>query len=85
MAREKPNTHPLRRFFQAKQFSELAGMNWLQDHGHVSSNCVTVDDVAERDVQQILGLAGAHWAWSDPPWHVPPQLSDYANIRAPSA
>lgn len=55
--RAKYQTHPLSRLFQARRFTTTEGLNWLQDRGLISDLCVTLEDVAEVDVQRVLELA----------------------------
>lgn len=50
----KYNVHPLTRALIARRWSVTAGMNWLQDRGLISDNCVEVEDVAEVDVEKVL-------------------------------
>jgi hypothetical protein len=38
--------HPLRRYLMKINMSEVEAMNHFQNHGIVSDNCVTIDDVA---------------------------------------
>ena len=33
-------------------------MNWLQDHGYISDNCVNPEDVARVDVEAVLEKTG---------------------------
>jgi hypothetical protein len=40
-----PEDHPLRRYARRIGWSDDMLMNVLQDHGIISDNCVTVDDV----------------------------------------
>jgi hypothetical protein len=42
---DKPEDHPLRRYARARGWSDNQVMNTLQDHGIVSDNAVTIDDV----------------------------------------
>lgn len=52
---------PLFWLFISRRFSENAGMNWLQDRGHISDNCVGIETVALEDVKDVLRKAGAEW------------------------
>lgn len=67
MARAKPKYHPLLRVFWSRCFSELAGLNWLQDRGHISDECVTLADVAPCDVERVVMLWRERWAVKAPP------------------
>lgn len=60
--RETPSTHPLALFFHSKKFTINEGLNWLQANGHISDNCIELEDVAEVDWRRVLKLAGAEWA-----------------------
>lgn len=59
MARAKPYRHPLRWLFGVRCFGTVAGMNWLQDRGLVSDNCVEAEDVCSVDVLRVLDAAEA--------------------------
>jgi hypothetical protein len=37
-------------------------MNWLQERGLVSDNCITAEDVGEVDTVRVLQSAHAMWA-----------------------
>lgn len=43
--------------FGCKRFSDESGLNWLQERGHISDNCINLEDVAKPDVIRILHLA----------------------------
>lgn len=60
--------HPLRLLFKKQGRSECAGMNWLQDRGLISDNCVTVEDVAPQNVESVIGKTQSHDLYSAPPW-----------------
>lgn len=49
--------HPLAALFAARGFTHRQGMDWLQERGHVSDECVWLEDVALGDVQRILCAA----------------------------
>jgi len=57
MTPKHPNWHPLVRLFHARKFTIREGMNWLQDRGHISDNCIDPEDVAECDVKVVLEKA----------------------------
>src|SRR4051812_26347518 len=47
---------PLEVIFREQCFTPVEGMNWLQDRGLVSDNCVTVADVAMVDQVRVERL-----------------------------
>lgn len=49
--------HPLTALFHARNFTNTEGMNWLQDRGLISDNCVTVESVAPCDIERVLNMA----------------------------
>lgn len=49
--------HPLAALFAARGFTHRQGMDWLQERGHVSDECVWLEDVAPADVERILYAA----------------------------
>lgn len=51
--------HPLTALFHARRMTTTEGMNWLQERGHISDLCVTVEDVAPCDVLAVLKKATA--------------------------
>lgn len=59
------NHHPLHLLFWAKRFTIVEGMNWLQDRGHISDNCVDAEQVAPVDVLRVLDLSGMPMLASD--------------------
>lgn len=58
MGRDRWNDHPMRMLFRARTLTTCEGMNWLQEHGHVSDNCVLPEEVAEVDYVRVLKQAG---------------------------
>lgn len=64
--------------FYKESYSENAGMDWLQDRGLISDNCVTPEDVAPCDVKAVMEKAGAMLLWTLPPWHNPHPFSPSA-------
>lgn len=54
----KYNVHPLTIAMIARKWSVTSGMNWLQDHGLISDNCIDPEDVATVDVDRVLKLMG---------------------------
>jgi len=61
MIDKHPNRHPLIVLFYTRKFSICAGMDWLQDRGHISDLCQRPEDVAPSDVDAVLAKAGALW------------------------
>lgn len=53
--------HPLVRLFHIRAMDTIEGMNWLQEHGHISDNCVRPEDVAVADVARIEKAFVARW------------------------
>lgn len=49
--------HPLRAIFRLRCFTVCEGMNWLQERGLVSDECVWPEDVAPSDVDRVLQMA----------------------------
>lgn len=66
MARSKPPVLPLQRVFWSRGYTELAGLNWLQERGHISDLCVTMADVAPCDAERVLSLWRARWKVAAP-------------------
>lgn len=48
--------HPLRAIFGARRMTVSEGMDWLQDRGLVSDECVWPEDVATSDVARVVAL-----------------------------
>lgn len=46
----------LRQLFRRLRMDDVQGMNWLQDCGAVSDNCVKVEQVAECDAVKVLEM-----------------------------
>lgn len=42
--------------FTLWRLSEVETMNLLQDNGIISDNCISLDDVAETDLNKIIQL-----------------------------
>lgn len=58
MARGKQLHHPLTLLFWSRKFTIEAGMDWLQQNGHISDHCQSPEEVAPCDVLRVLDLAG---------------------------
>ena len=57
-----PNQHPLRVLALTRKVVPAHALDWLQEHGHVSDLCVTLEEVASADTDTVLEKAGALWA-----------------------
>lgn len=53
-ARPKTFQHPLQILFNNKRVDHTYGMNWLQEHGHISDNAVTLEDVCREDAMECF-------------------------------
>lgn len=62
--RARHRTHPLRLFFDWRRWPWAEAMQWLQDRGWISDNCITPEDVALCDIRRVLAAAGASHALS---------------------
>lgn len=95
-ARLKHCQHPLARFIQNAYpgiWSTKEGMNWLQDRGWISDNCVTVEDVSPVDIERVLLAAKCKFdpdPWSS--WNqwnrsrlscMPPEVGVSGPMKAP--
>lgn len=60
-AHKKYDVHPLIRLFGMRRMTETQGMDWLQNYGYISDNCVMACDVAPVDIERVEALFAARW------------------------
>lgn len=52
---------PLGALFMQRCVTPIEGLNWLQDRGLISYECVTMADVAPVDAARVVAAGVARW------------------------